>query len=131
MGVDMFLPFAPIFVGIHVLVATAGDVPRVDIEKTCRASERTIKEVFGDTAIGNVYDACMEQEKANLEQLHKAWGTYPAAAKVQCVQPAVFMPNYTEWLTCLEMDRDVRKMRLENPDPSAPVQTRSRRQKSG
>src|SRR4051794_14408204 len=74
MGVDMFLPFAPIFVGIHVLVATAGDVPRVDIEKTCRASERTIKEVFGDTAIGNVYDACMELEKANLEQLHKAWG---------------------------------------------------------
>ena len=127
----MFLPFAPIFVGMHVLVATAGDVPRIDIEKTCRASEKTIKDVFGNTTIGNIFESCMQQEKANLEQILKAWGTYPAAAKVQCVQPAVYMPNYTEWLTCLEMDRDVRRMRLENPDSGVPVQLRSRRQKSG
>ena len=43
----MFLPFVPMFVGMHVLVATAGTVPRIDIEKTCRTSEKTIKEVFG------------------------------------------------------------------------------------
>ena len=127
----MFLPFAPIFVGMHILVATTGDVPRVEIEKTCRASEKAIKDVFGNSVMGNIFENCMEDEKANLEQLLKDWGTYPAAAKAQCVQPAVYMPNYTEWLTCLEMERDVRKMRLENPDASVPVQPRSRRQKSG
>jgi hypothetical protein len=126
----MFLPLAPIFVGMHVFVATTGDVPRVDIQKTCRTSEKTIKEVFGNPVTDNTFENCMEQEKANLEQLLKDWGTYPAAAKAQCVQPSAYMPNYTEWLTCFEMEREVAKMRLENPDPSVPVQPRSRRQKS-
>ena len=127
----MFVPVAPMVVGIHVLVAAAGAVPRIDIEKTCRASERTTKEVFGNTVLGNVFESCIATEKTNLEQLIKDWGTYPAEAKVRCVQPSVYMPNYSEWLTCLEMERDVRKMRLENPDPIVPVQPRSRRQKSG
>ena len=125
----MFLPFAPMFVGIHVLVAAAGTVPRIDIEKTCRASEKTIKEVFGNSDMGNVFESCMAAEKTTLEQLIKDWGTYPADAKVRCVQPSVYMPNYTEWITCLEMERDVRRMRLDNPDPIVPVQPRSRRQK--
>jgi len=123
----MFLTFAPMFVGMHVLVAAAGDVPRVDLEKTCRASEKTIKEVFGNTGTANTFQNCMEQEKANLEQLLKDWRTYTAAAKVRCVQPSAYMANYTEWLTCLEMDRDAARMRLESPDPSIPVQPRSRR----
>ena len=125
----MFLPIAPIFAGMQVLVATAGDVPRVDIVKTCRTSEKAIKEVFGTNAISNTFESCMENEKANLEQLLKDWGTYPGPAKVRCVQPGVYMPSYTEWLTCLEMERDVSKLRLENPDASVPVQPRSRRQK--
>jgi len=116
---------------MHVLVAAAGNVPRIDIEKTCRASERTTKEVFGNTVIGNVFESCMATEKANLEQLIKDWGTYPAEAKVRCVQPSVYMPNYSEWLTRLEMERDVRKMRLEGPNANVPLQPRSRRQKSG
>ena len=127
----MFVPVAPMVVGIHVLVAAAGTVPRIDIEKTCRASERTTKEVFGNTVIGNVYESCMATEKTNLEQLIKDWGTYPVEAKVRCVQPSVYMPNYSEWLTCLEMERDVRKMRLESPNANVPLQPRSRRQKSG
>jgi hypothetical protein len=127
----MFLPFAPVFVGMHVLVATANNVPRIDIEKTCRASEKTIKQVFGNSNMGNVFESCLAAEKNTLEQLIKDWGTYPADAKVRCVQPLAYMPNYTEWITCLEMERDVRKMRIENPNTNVPVQPRSRRQKSG
>jgi len=128
----MFLPFVPIFVGVHVLVAAAVGLPRVDIEKTCRASEKTIKEVFGNSVTGNMFESCMENEKATLERLLTGWGSYPAADKAHCVQPAAYMPNYTEWLTCLEMDRDVRRMRLENPvPPDVPVRPRGRRQKSG
>jgi hypothetical protein len=116
---------------MHVLIATAGNVPRIDIQKTCRASEKTIKEVFGNSDMGNVFESCMAAEKTTLEQLIKDWGTYPAEAKARCVQPSVYMPNYTEWITCLEMERDVRKMRLENPNANVPLQPRSRRQKSG
>ena len=127
----MFLPFAPVFIGMHVLVAAANNVPRIDVEKTCRASEKTIKQVFGNSSMGNVFESCMTAEKNTLEQLIKDWGTYPADAKVRCVQPSAYMPNYTEWITCLEMERDVRKMRVENPNTNVPVQPRSRRQRSG
>jgi hypothetical protein len=27
----------------------------------------------------------------------------------------VYLPSYVEWLTCLEMNRDVRKMQREQP----------------
>jgi len=128
---DMFAPLAPIFVGMHVFVASAGNVPRIDIENTCRVSENTTREVFDNTGVVSIYESCMATEKASLERLIKDWATYPAETKVRCVQPKVFMPNYSEWLTCLEMERDVRKMRLGNPNPSVPVKSRSRRQKSG
>src|SRR5256885_17254715 len=127
MGVRHVPPFGPIFVGVHVLVATAGEVPRVDIEKTCRASEKTIKEVFGNSGTDNTFASCMAAEKSNLEQILKDRRTYAATAKIRCVQPSAYMANYTEWLTCLEMDRDAARMRLENPNPSVPTQPRSRR----
>src|SRR2546430_1224602 len=112
---------------MRFLVATADDVPRVDKEKPCRVSKKKKKEVSGNTETANTFQNCMEQEKANREQLLKDWRTYTAAAKVRCVQPSAYMANYTEWLTCLEMDRDAARMRLESPDPSVPVQPRSRR----
>jgi hypothetical protein len=38
---------------------------------------------------------------------------YPMTAKQLCVQPKIYLPSYVEWLTCLEMDLDVRTMRTE------------------
>ena len=69
----MFLPFAPIFVGMHILVATTGDVPRVEIEKTCRASEKAIKDVFGNSVMGDIFENCMAQEKNNLALQANEW----------------------------------------------------------
>jgi hypothetical protein len=36
-----------------------------------------------------------------------------AADKAQCMRTGVYLPSYVEWLTCLEMERDVRKMQQE------------------
>ncbi len=39
------------------------------------------------------------------------WATYPAEDKSRCVQTELYLPSYVEWITCLEMERDARKMR--------------------
>src|SRR5260370_39998835 len=49
------------------------------------------------------------------KQLETDWATYPASDKARCVQPKEYTPGYVEWLTCLEMDRDVRAMRKGQP----------------
>ena len=45
---------------------------------------------------------------------HAASGaTYSSADKVPCMRTGVYLPCYVERLTCLEMERDVRKMQQE------------------
>jgi hypothetical protein len=52
----------------------------------------------------------MRQEQTDQAQIVKDWASYLAADKTHCVQPKVYMPSYVEWLTCLEIARDVRRM---------------------
>jgi hypothetical protein len=120
----MVLPFAPILVGMYVLVATSGGVPRIDIESNCQATEKTIQDIFGDST-GITVGNCMRQENAAREDMLKDWASYTAADKAHCAQPKGYNPSYVEWLTCFEMQRDVRQLRLENPVPGA--QPRPRR----
>jgi hypothetical protein len=86
--------------------AHAGGLPRIDIEKMCRASEGAL---FGDNSAN--LDICLGDEQAAHEQLVKGWATFLATDKVHCVQPAEYLPSYVEWLTCLEMEMDFRKIR--------------------
>jgi len=50
---------------------------------------------------------------------HCSPGTYSAGARERCVRTGVYLPSYVEWLTCLEMERDVRNLRRE-PTPGMP-----------
>jgi hypothetical protein len=86
--------------------AKAVGLPSIDIEKMCRASEVAL---FGDNNI--TLDTCLGDEQAAHEQLVKGWATFAAADKVHCVLPAEYLPSYVEWLTCLEMETDFRKIR--------------------
>ena len=108
----MFIQFAPVVLGLHVLVAAAGGTPAVDIQKSCHESQNAVVAVLGsDTAV--TYDNCLSQEKGAREQIVKDWSGYPAVDKRMCVQPASYMPSYVEWLTCLEMRREVKRSRDE------------------
>jgi hypothetical protein len=107
----MPVPFAPIVLGAQIiLVASGGGLPRIDVQKTCRTSEATITQIFGNKTVAT-YDTCMRQENEALDQIRKDWSKYSAADKARCIQPASYMPSYVEWLTCFEMERDVRTMR--------------------
>src|SRR4051794_1799535 len=91
----------------------------IDLQKTCRVTEKAVAAVFGD-AIANVYDRCVENETTARQQLVKDWSTYSVADRAICIQPRSYQPSYTEWLTCTEMQRDVRALRktaAAAPDP--------------
>jgi hypothetical protein len=61
-------------------------------------------------------------EQAARDQIVKDWATYPAIAKERCVQPSEYLPGYVEWQTCLEMTKDVVKMRQDREkNGSAPT----------
>jgi hypothetical protein len=106
--------FAVIFVSFLAFTSAASaeqSAPAtIDLQKTCRVTEKAVASVFGD-AIANVYDRCVENETAARQQLVKDWSTYSVADRAICIQPKSYQPSYTEWLTCTEMQRDVRKLR--------------------
>jgi hypothetical protein len=86
-------------------------VPSVDIEQTCRLGASVMIGLMGGSDSENDFRICLGSEQKAREQLGKDWGTYPAADKTQCLQTNVYLPSYIEWLTCLEMRRDVTKLK--------------------
>jgi hypothetical protein len=111
----MFFQPPQIVLGLHILVAaTVSGVPTVDIAKTCRASEKAIADTFGSGTVAT-FDNCMQQEGDARAQIIKNWANYPVAGRQRCINPRAYMPSYVEWLTCLELERDVRELRKTNP----------------
>jgi hypothetical protein len=105
----MLLALQPPAVGLLVLIASSGGVPTIDVKKTCQTSQQAISAIVGDKTAVN-YDSCLRQEQEARGLIEKDWASFPAAEKALCVQPANYMPSYVEWLTCFEMQRDVRKI---------------------
>jgi hypothetical protein len=64
-------------------------------------------------------DVCLSDEEEARKQLVKEWASYPALARSQCVKTAEYLPGYVEWLSCIQMTRDVLQLRKqEGPDAS-------------
>ena len=102
--------------------------PNIDIQKTCRESASALTDLTGNGT--DNFSACMSDEQTARDQLVKDWATYPALAKSQCVKPKEFLPGYVEWQSCIEMTRDVIKMRQDQA-ASAPASSSASRQSSG
>ena len=119
--------FLPILAATLVTAAESGRPPKVDIQATCRASENEIKKLLGNDSTVT-FGGCLNQENSAFEQLVKDWATYPAADKTQCVQQHAYMPSYVEWVTCLEIQKDLRRIRAEEKsDGARPERARNRR----
>jgi hypothetical protein len=115
----MFVSFAPsvaasVFlvsiVGSQLAIAAAADgLPTIDIQKTCQAAAVV---TAGPSAQQDI-NICLSSEEKARDQMVKDWAQYAAADKTRCVQagPKVYLPSYIEWLTCLEMETAVKKMR--------------------
>ena len=104
-----------------VLWPARADVPTVDIENTYGVAATAMVQLMGGSSVDGDRDICLGSERGARATLVKDWGSYPAQDRERCVQTRVYLPSYVEWLTCLEMERDVRKMRINQPNPKAPV----------
>jgi hypothetical protein len=95
-------------------------VPTIDVQKTCRAAAS----VTSSVTIQRDVDICASSEQKAREQMVKDWSQYAAGDKVRCVQtgPKIYLPSYVEWLTCLEMETAVKKMREEQTTPASSTQ---------
>jgi hypothetical protein len=108
----MFLAPIPAAVASHlVLAAAGGSIPTIDIHNTCRVAAGAMVSLIGGTTTENALSACLNSEQSARELIVKGWSTFSSADRTQCVRPNVYLPSYVEWITCLEMERDVRKMR--------------------
>jgi len=116
---------ATLLVGSHLL-AVADSVPVFDVKKSCQGPE--ISAVFA----GRNSDTCIQSEEATRDQLKKSWGEFSAKDKVECVGMTKIggLPSYTELITCLEMRRDVQKLRATSSDkPEGDAVAGSRRKR--
>jgi hypothetical protein len=103
------LTAAIIFGAASAALAKDTGPPKLDIQKTCRESSSAL---LGLTENPNQdFDTCISDEQAARDQITKDWASYPVLAKSACIKPNEFLPGYVEWQSCIEMTRDVIKMR--------------------
>jgi len=116
----MPFPLTLIFLGSQLVTAAAEGVPTIDVQKTCRAAASVTSSVSTQRDV----DICVSSELKAREQMVKDWGQYATGDKARCVQtaPRAYLPSYVEWLTCLEMETAVKKMRDEQKTPASPTQ---------
>jgi hypothetical protein len=95
------------------------EVPTVDIEKTCQAAAGVMVSLLGGSTTQQDVKGCLDSEQKAREQIIKDRASYSSADKTRCMRTGVYLPSYVEWLTCLEMERDVRKMQQEEPPAAA------------
>ena len=93
------------------LARDGGGPPTIDIQKTCRENVNALSTTLLGGDIDQNIQVCLTDEQSALDQMVKDWATYPAIVKERCVQPKEYLPGYVEWHTCLEMTRDVLKLR--------------------
>jgi hypothetical protein len=105
---SMFLPSAPVVMGLYVLVESTGVVPTIDVATSCRAAQKAITAILKDAKMANV-ESCLTQEAEARKILVRDWASYAAADRTRCIKPASYMPSYVEWLTCLENAGAIRK----------------------
>ena len=89
--------------------AQAGSVPIIDARKGCLASQEAVGSIFGPNNASGV-DSCLRQEQEARQQIINNWTTYPVSDRQRCIDTTVYNPSYVEWITCLEMYRDVRNL---------------------
>jgi hypothetical protein len=100
--------------------ARADDVPVLHVEQICHG---IVKQSGDSLSAGDpkvAFSQCMDAEAKDRETLVKEWPTFAADDKRHCTAETTMggESSYTELVTCLEMARDVRKLREPQAPPS-------------
>ena len=106
-------------------------LPTIDIQATCQAAAGVMVSLLGGSTTQSDVQICLDSEQKAREQMLRDWSNFQASDRADCVQPNAYLPSYTEWLTCFEMNKVVREARqqgrmvtpLTNPDGSMTMPT--------
>jgi hypothetical protein len=114
------LSLAIVIAAASTALAKDSGLPKLNTEYGCHASEKALATATGTDS--DTFNSCVSDENDARKQLEKDWTTYPASDKARCIQPKEYTPGYVEWLTCLDMDREVRALRKGQPEISTSVE---------
>jgi len=94
-------------------------LPTIDLQARCKRSEAVTINMIGPAVKGTAFDGCLKSENEARNALLTSWRDIPAAYKSFCVRPGDFSASYIEWIACLEMMIDVKKLRAGAPPVTA------------
>jgi len=102
----MFRHFAAVVLVSNMALAVADDVPKFNVEPSCRATE------LADVGRGRTLEMCKKEEQDAHDQLDKQWTQFAVADRNKCAQLTHIggAPSYVELLVCLEMARDTKSL---------------------
>jgi hypothetical protein len=93
------------------------DIPVLHTEQICHGivNQSGDSLTAGDPKVA--FSQCMDAEQKDRETLSKEWSQFTADDKRHCTAETTMggESSYTELVTCLEMARDVRKLREAQP----------------
>src|SRR6266576_3322055 len=79
----------------------------INIRETCRISV----DLSGAAPGQRTDDACLKSEQLARDEIVKQWTDFLTAERALCINHKVYLPSYVEWLICLQMQTEVRKLR--------------------
>jgi hypothetical protein len=104
----MLIPFTAITVGTVLMAAALDPVPTFDTRPTCADAAQEI-------SVTRTVELCQQSERQARDALVAQWHSFPNADKTTCVATTRIggFPSYVQVLTCLELARDARIMKLD------------------
>jgi hypothetical protein len=99
-----------------VLPARADEVPVLNVQQVCRGIAQQAMDPSETGGPDLAMSQCVSSEQEVRGELVKAWPAFVTADKQHCTREATMggEASYTELITCLEMARDVRRLRVPN-----------------
>jgi hypothetical protein len=105
-----------------ISVARSDQYPVLNVAPLCHGivDQSSLQEGLGSVT----FDECMKAEQADRETMIKEWSTFSSDDKTHCLNEATMggSSSYTDLITCLEMARDVQKLKSETASSSGPAQ---------
>jgi len=101
-----------------ILPAQSDEFPTLNVLPLCReiTSQGADPLQAGDRSV--TLQQCLDAEQQDRETMKSEWPTFSTSDRKHCIAEATMggESSYTEIVTCLEMARDVRKLRLSHVD---------------
>jgi len=102
-----------------ISAARSDQIPVLNVQQVCRGIAQQGMDPSETGGPDLAMSQCMASEQEVRGELVKAWSTFVSADKQHCTREATMggEASYTDLITCLEMARDVRKMRIPHDHP--------------